>query len=61
MMTNGILTIVLSVCLVVGIASIFIDIGYRRGQIDVLTNKIEYKLITMPDSTKVWERIGEKE
>jgi hypothetical protein len=60
-MTNGILTIVLSVCLVVGIASIFIDIGYRRGQIDVLTNKIEYKLITMPDSTKVWERIGEKE
>ena len=59
-MTNGILTIVLSVCLAVGIASIFIDIGYRQGQIDALTNNIQYKLVTMPDSTKVWERIIEE-
>jgi hypothetical protein len=60
-MTNGILTIVFLTCIAVGIGAISKDIGYRRGQIDALTNNVRYKLVTMPDSTKVWERIGEKE
>ena len=47
--------------LAVGFVSIGKNIGHRQGQIDALTNNVRYKLVTMPDSTKVWERIGEKE
>ena len=36
------------------------DNSYKKGQIDALTNNIQYKLVTMPDSTKVWERIIEE-
>jgi hypothetical protein len=60
-MINGILKIVFLTCLTMVIGTISKEIGYRQGQIDALTNNIQYKLITMPDSTKVWERIGEKE
>jgi hypothetical protein len=42
------------------VVSISADRGYKQGQIDALTNDIQYKLVTMPDSTKVWEKIGEK-
>jgi hypothetical protein len=35
--------------------------SYKQGQIDALTGKVQYKLVAMPDSTKVWERIREKE
>jgi hypothetical protein len=45
----------------VGSGKIGKDIGHKQGQKDALTNNIQYRLITMPDSTKVWERIGEKE
>jgi hypothetical protein len=41
------------------IARVFIDRGYKQGQIDALTNNIQYKLITLPDSTKCWKRIGD--
>ena len=44
-------------CLAMGIGTIGKDIGYKQGQIDAITNNIQYKLVTMPDSTKVWERI----
>ena len=47
--------------LAVGFVSIGKNIGYKQGQIDSLTDNVQYKLVTMPDSTKVWERIGEKE
>ena len=30
---------------------------YRQGQIDTLTGKIHYELITHDDSTRTWERI----
>jgi hypothetical protein len=33
-------------------------IGYRQGQIDALTKKPQYELVTMPDSTRAWKRIG---
>ena len=48
------------VCLAVCIGVISKDTGYRQGQIDALTNNIQYKLVTMPDSTKVWEKITEE-
>jgi hypothetical protein len=48
-------------CLAIGIGQISKDIGYRQGQIDALTNNVKYKLVIMPDSTKVWKGIGEKE
>ena len=47
----------LAVCIV----AISKDSGYRQGQIDALTNNIQYKLVTMPDSTKVWEKIEREE
>lgn len=28
---------------------------YKHGQIDALTGKIKYELVTNPDSTKTWE------
>lgn len=31
--------------------------NYRKGQIDALTNKIEYHLVINEDSTRTWERI----
>ena len=31
--------------------------GHRQGQIDALTGKIHYELITHDDSTRTWERI----
>ena len=46
--------------LTMSIGTISKDIGYRQGQIDALTNNVRYKLITLPDSTKVWKRIGDK-
>jgi len=33
------------------------NMTYKDGQIDALTGKIEYHLITNPDSTKTWESI----
>ena len=58
-MINVILMIIVLESLAVGVGTISKDIGYKQGQIDALTNNIEYKLITMPDSTKVWEKIGD--
>ena len=55
-----VIMIVCLVCLAVCIGAISKDIGYKQGQIDALTNNVQYKLVTMPDSTKVWEKIGEK-
>ena len=57
--TKVVIMIMLLVCLAVGFVLIGKDIGHRQGQIDALTNNVQYKLITMPDSTKVWERIGD--
>lgn len=36
--------------------------AYRVGQIDALSGKVYYHLVTHPDSTKTWEHIekGEK-
>lgn len=31
------------------------DCTYKDGQIDALTGKIKYKLVTKNDSTKTWE------
>lgn len=31
------------------------DSSYKKGQIDALTGKIKYRLITNNDSTKTWE------
>lgn len=36
---------------------IFYYSDYRQGQIDSLTGKIRYELVTKPDSTKVWQEI----
>ncbi len=30
---------------------------YKQGQIDALTGKINYHLVTKPDSTRVWEKL----
>jgi hypothetical protein len=30
---------------------------YKDGQIDALTGKVKYELVTHPDSTKTWESI----
>jgi len=30
--------------------------GYKKGQIDALTGKVKYELVT-PDKTSTWERI----
>jgi hypothetical protein len=59
-MINGVLNIVFLTCLAIGIGQISKDIGYRQGQIDALTNNVKYKLVIMPDSTKVWEKIMEE-
>ena len=56
--TLGILFFLIIFTLV--IYPIFVDRGYKQGQIDALTNDVQYKLITLPDSTKVWEKIGEE-
>jgi hypothetical protein len=32
---------------------------YKQGQIDALTNKIKYELVTNADSTKTWKEIKE--
>ena len=29
---------------------------YKQGQIDALTGKVKYRLITLPDSTSQWVR-----
>ena len=58
--TKAVIMIVFLAGLAVGFVSIGKNIGHKQGQIDALTNDIQYKLITMPDSTKVWEKIGEK-
>ena len=31
--------------------------GYKQGQVDALTGKINYKLTTAPDSTKTWQEV----
>ncbi len=31
--------------------------SYKQGQIDALTGKIKYHLVTQSDSTKVWKSI----
>ena len=36
------------------------DSTYADGQIDALTGKIHYELVTHPDSTRSWEYIKEK-
>jgi hypothetical protein len=58
---KAIVTIVFLAGFTATVGSLYKDIGYKEGQIDALTNNIQYKLVTMPDSTKVWGRIGEKE
>ena len=35
------------------------EVNYRAGQIHALTGKIEYELVTHPDSTRSWEKIDE--
>lgn len=35
------------------------EFRYQQGQIDALTGKIEYHLVTKSDSTRVWEKIEE--
>ena len=56
---------------VVGAALIFIVITfvldgsttssyYKQGQIDALTGKVHYELVTKNDSTKTWEYKEEK-
>ena len=59
--TKAVIMIICLICLAMGIVEVGKDIGHRQGQIDALTNNIEYKLVTMPDSTKVWERIEREE
>ena len=58
-MMTGILMIIVLESLAMGVGTISKDIGYKQGQIDALTNNIQYELITMPDKTKVWEKIEE--
>lgn len=59
LMSTSILYIVISVIGI--IAQDFPDRTYKDGQIDALTGKVRYKLITNPDSTKSWEIITIKE
>lgn len=33
------------------------DGAYKTGQVDALTGKIQYELVTQPDSTRIWEEI----
>jgi hypothetical protein len=58
-LTKAVIMIVFLAFFTMGITIIGKDIGYKKGQIDALTNNVQYKLVTMPDSTKVWEKIGE--
>ncbi len=37
------------------------DERYKQGQVDVLTGKVKYELITHDDSTKTWEKIEKGE
>ncbi len=32
------------------------DYFYKRGQIDCLTGQVKYELVTLDDSTRVWEK-----
>ena len=32
-------------------------IFYKWGQIDALTGKVKFELVTQPDSTRTWEKI----
>ena len=57
--TKAVIMIMFLAGLAMGIGKIGKDIGYKQGQIDALTNNIQYKLVTMPDSTKVWVKIGD--
>ena len=44
------------------VLTVFAAIGtqhYKKGQVDALTGKIRYELITLPDSTRIWQEIGE--
>jgi len=52
--------IILLIIFTLVVLSISANRYYKKGQIDALTNDVRYKLITMPDSTKVWERIVEE-
>ena len=57
--TKAVIMIVFLALFTTGITIINKDTGYKQGQIDALTNDVQYNLVTMPDSTKVWERIGD--
>ena len=35
---------------------VFTGTTYKDGQIDAMTNRASYKLITLPDSTKEWRK-----
>lgn len=41
-------------CLIIGVFGIEKE-HYKRGQIDALTGKVRYVLVTNADSTKTWE------
>ena len=52
--------IILLIIFTLVVLSISANRYYKKGQIDALTNDVRYKLITMPDSTKIWKKIGDK-
>jgi hypothetical protein len=35
--------------------------GYKRGQVNALSNIISYELVTHPDGTRTWEEINKAE
>lgn len=47
------------VILMLSIGVCFYFSGYKNGQIDAFTGKIEYRLVINPDSTREWKGIKE--
>jgi hypothetical protein len=53
---GGVLTVFLGIIALVLLSRE--DASYKQGQIDALTGKVKYELVTKPDSTKSWEEKG---
>lgn len=53
-----ILALFMTVCVGFIFMGLFNEESYKQGQVDALTNKIHYHLVTNPDSTSEWEFIN---
>ena len=56
----GIVVIVLNLFVFFVFCILLEEYGKKQGQIEALTGKVRYELVTNPDSTKTWEKINRK-